>query len=380
MKFIAEKVVPPEVGASEAWVVVDELYRLHREASTYLGSLRGRGCSVNTERIYACRVALYLSWCAERGLDWSAPGFENLLWFRDWLVSVPLPPKGKRQPVQPRFRKSGSADAVLCTMTEFLRFAASMGWVAEKVVSTLSQPKHLRFTPSGWSAGEKRRFRDVEVRTLKFRAVDPGIECFTPEHVTKMIEVADNARDRFLIVLMRVTGLRIGETLGLRREDLHFLPDSTALGCSHRGPHVHVRRRGDNVNKALAKSPRSRVVPVTDEVIDYYRDYQWERDRVPQAAECDMVFVNLYRAPLGAAMKYPNTKQKFDRIAARAQITARPHMLRHTAATEWIAADVAHDVVSDLLGHASQISLQPYLHPSDKRKREAVERVALVTR
>src|SRR2546423_11694598 len=129
MKFIAERAVLPGVAASKAWVVVDDAYRLHREASTYLESLRGRGCSVNTERIYACRVALYLSWCAERGLDWAAPGFENLLRFRDWLVSEPLPPRGKRPQVRPRFRRDGSADAGLCTMTKFLRFCSAMGWV-----------------------------------------------------------------------------------------------------------------------------------------------------------------------------------------------------------------------------------------------------------
>jgi integrase len=380
MKFSVERVVPPKTGAPAAWVVVDEFYQLHREACTYLESLRGRGCSVNTERVYACRVALYLSWCGERGLDWAAPGFENLLRFRDWLVSEPLPPRGKRPPGRPRFRRDGSADAVLCTMTEFLRFGGAMGWVGGQVVSTLSQPKHLRFVPSAWSLGEVRRLRHVEARTLRFRTDDPGIECFTPEQVAVMVELAGNARDRFLIVLMRVTGLRIGEALGLRREDLHFLPDSTTLGCRHCGPHVHVRRRADNVNGALAKSRVSRVVPVNGETIDFYRDYRWERDQVPEAEGCGMVFVNLYRAPLGAAMKCANTKQKFDRIAKRAQITARPHMLRHTAATEWIAEDVPHDVVSDLLGHASAVSLRPYLHPSDARKREAVERVAAVAR
>lgn len=360
--------------------MVDEFYRLHHEACTYLESLRGRGCSVNTERVYACRVALYLSWCSERGLDWAAPGFENLLRFRDWLVSEPLPPRGRRAPVRPRFRKDGSADAVLGTLTEFLRFAGAMGWVGQQVVSTLSQPKHLRFVPAAWSVGEARRLRHVEVRTLRFKTDDPGIECFTSEQVAVMVELAGNARDRFLIVLLRVTGLRIGEALGLRREDVHFLPDSTALGCRHSGPHVHVRRREDNANGALAKSPVSRVVPVNGEAIDFYRDYQWARDQVPEAEGCGMVFVNLYRAPLGAAMKYANTKQKFDRIAKQAQITARPHMLRHTAATEWIAEDVPYDVVSDLLGHASPVSLRPYLHPSDARKREAVERVAAVAR
>ncbi len=376
MKFIAEKAQLPGVIGALAWVVVDELFRLHVEASTYLDSLRGRHCSWNTERNYASRIALYLTWCDERGLDWSDPGFENLVRFRDWLVSTPLPPRGKKPSTTVRFRKDGSADAVLITMTEFLRFGEGPGWVTHKVASTLSKPKYLTHLPQGVEAGESGQLRNAQVRTLKFRTEDPGIECFTPEQIDLMIRLARNARDRFLIVLMRATGMRIGETLGLRREDLHLLPDSRALGCSEPGPHVHVRRRDNNANNALAKSRKSRIVPVEDGVISYYRDYQWERDQVPQAADCDMVFVNLFRAPLGRAMSYPNAKQMFDRLAKWAEIVARPHMIRHTAATDWIAQGVPHDVVQDLLGQLSPSSLKPYLHPSAKRKREAVERVA----
>ncbi|MEU1193974.1 hypothetical protein [Streptomyces sp. NPDC005859] len=51
--------------------------------------------------------------------------------------------------------------------------------------------------------------------------------------------------------------------------DLHLLPDSRGLGCFHQGPHVHVRRRDDNANNALAKSRVERVIPVESEVIDY---------------------------------------------------------------------------------------------------------------
>src|SRR2546423_1157387 len=131
-------------------------------------------------------------------------------------------------------------------------------------------------TPTGWSAGETKRMRHVEVRTLRFRTDDPGIECFTREQVAVMVESAGNARDRFLIVLMRVTGLRIGEALGLRREDLHFLPDSTMLGCIHRGPHLHVRRREDNNNGALATSRISRVAPADAGVNAYCLGYPWE--------------------------------------------------------------------------------------------------------
>ncbi|WP_050514761.1 hypothetical protein [Streptomyces rimosus] len=214
MKFHAEKVTLPGAVLVVAWVVVDELYRMHVEATTYLESVRGRHCSVNTQRVYASRVALYLTWCDERGLDWSSPGFENLLRFRDWLISEPLPPRGKRPPARPRFRREGSGDAVLGTMTEFLCFGVGHGWTAAELAVTLSRPKHLRFLAPGQSAGEGGQFREVQSRTLKLRGDDPGIEFFTAEQVDLLIRLARTARDRFLIVLMRATGMRIGETLG----------------------------------------------------------------------------------------------------------------------------------------------------------------------
>jgi site-specific recombinase XerD len=333
VKFYAEKAVLPEPAGTQ-WVVVDDGYHLHREACLYLASLRGGGSSVNTERNYASRLALYLTWCGERDLEWSQPGFVNLLSFRDWLVSVPLPPRGRKSSVGPRFRKESSANAVLTTMAEFLRFGVGHGWVPSEVAESLSRPKYLRFVPQGFETGENGQYRHVRARTIKFKVDDPGIECFTPQQVDLMIRLARHARDKFLIVLMRATGMRIGETLGLRREDLHLVSDSRSLGCRSKGPHVHVRRRPDNINNALAKSVKSRVVPVGEDVTLAYRDYQWERAEVPAADECDMVFVNLFRAPLGRPMSYPNAKQLFDRLAKWAEIVVRPHMLRHTAATE----------------------------------------------
>lgn len=168
--------------------------------------------------------------------------------------------------------------------------------------------------------------------------------------------------------------MRIGEALGLRREDMHFLPRSTELGCQLRGPHVHIKRRA-NDNGALAKSRFERTVPITDEIADLYADYQYERFRL-KADESDMVFVNLYRQPLGRPMSYSNAKDTFDRLADRAGFTVRPHMLRHTAATAWIRVGTPRDVVQNLLGHVSGSSMEPYLHPTSQDTRDAVEQVA----
>ncbi|MER5853886.1 tyrosine-type recombinase/integrase [Streptomyces sp. NPDC002012] len=181
-------------------------------------------------------------------------------------------------------------------------------------------------------------------------------------------------QDRFLVYLLGATGMRIGEALGLHRQDMHLLPDSSALGCQVSGGHVHVRRRM-NSNGALAKARSPRWIPVDSDVAGPYAEYVYERGQVPQAAESEMVFVNLFRAPLGQPMKYPNVKDLFDRLAVKADFAARPHMLRHSAATRWRRSGTPDDVIQNLMGHVSPSSMVPYIHATDTDKREAVERL-----
>ena len=177
------------------------------------------------------------------------------------------------------------------------------------------------------------------------------------------------------MILLLHTGLRIGEGLGLRRCDMHMLPDSRGLGCATVGAHVHVRHRA-NPNGALAKSRFPRSVPASDAVLAAYADYQYERAQTVGGTGNDMVLVNLYHEPLGAPMNYRAAKRFFDRVAGECGFPVRPHMLRHTAATNWIRAGVDIDVVRALLGHASLASTTVYLHARDEDKRRAVTAVA----
>jgi integrase/recombinase XerD len=60
ISYRAERAISPDRSVS--WVVVDAEYRLHVEGCAFLAGLRGADRSVNTERVYAGRVALFLSW------------------------------------------------------------------------------------------------------------------------------------------------------------------------------------------------------------------------------------------------------------------------------------------------------------------------------
>ncbi|MFE7394547.1 tyrosine-type recombinase/integrase [Streptomyces sp. NPDC057582] len=374
--YVGERAVCPATGITR-WVVVDSrTYRLHDEAVTYLASLRARGCSPNTERVYAGRVALYLNYCLMRRLDWRTPGFLGLAGLQQWLVETPLPSRTSEvRPGPVRFRSRGTANAVMTVVAEFLCFGATHGWVPATTTALLSEPKLLRFTPPGYDTGEFGHRREVRAASFRFRIAEPGYEDLSDEQIRRVIAIALRARDRFLIALLACTGLRIGEALGLHRGDIHLLASSRAVGCGIEGPHVHVRRRTDNPNRALAKSRFSRNVPVTADLVALYTDYQYERGRVAEAAESEMVFVNLFRPPLGGAMSYPNTKEMFDRLARTAGHACRPHMLRHSAATRWLRDGVDRDVVQRLLGHASPLSMEHYRHVDDAEARAAVEHV-----
>ncbi len=364
--FSAERAVSPLDG-SELWVVLDPELVPHREASDFLRALHGASRSPHTIRVYAGRVASFLGWCAGQGVEWSSVSLASLARFKHFVEATP----GRGG----RLRSGATVNATLTAVCEFLRFCARTGVIEQAVAGQLSEPRWLRFTPPGFDAGESGQFRMVRARMLKARAETAFPEAFTPDQAGQIMACCQRPRERFMVTLLCDGGLRIGEALGLRRSDLHLLPDSRCVGCAVLGAHVHVRHRA-NPNGALAKSRFPRTVPASDAVLSSYADYQHERAEIIGEDGCDMVFVNLYHEPLGAPMTYRAAKRLFERLARDCGFPVRPHMLRHTAATAWVRAGTDLDVVRALLGHASLASTTVYLHARDEDKRRAVEAVA----
>lgn len=364
--FQAERAVSPSDG-TVVWVVVDAELVVHREASDFLRALAGASRSPHTIRAYAGRVALFLGWCEEHGVDWKKIALVELGSFKHFLETVPI---GVR-----RVRTGATVNAILTAVCELLRFCARSGVIEAAVADQLSEPRWLRFVPPGFEAGEAGQFRTVRARQVRARAQTPFPEALTFEQAQAVLSCCRRPREVFMVRLLLDSGLRIGEALGLRREDMHMLADSRALGCAVVGPHVHVRRRA-NPNGALSKCRIPRSVPASEAVLAAYIDYQFERCEIPGGDDSDMVFVNLYHEPLGAPMVYRAAKGFFDRLAAECGFVLRPHMCRHTAATNWVRAGVDIDVVQRLLGHFSMASTAVYLHARDEDKRRAVEAVA----
>ena len=363
--------------AGDYWSVVDDhTYETAEVADAFLQYMRfGRGRTESTSRKYAEAVALYFSYCRTRGTSWTDP---NMTAFQMWLRVAQSPRRSA--PV----RQSGSDTArpvrsdnhinlISYVVTEMFKFAAAEGyWPSDKlgVLFETAQVRHPaadRRETTTYKLALRRRHR---LRTRPVRRRDAPVDV-----VKALLGACGNNRDVLLVALLATTGMRRGEALGIRLSDVHFLPTSAVLGCPLEGPHLHITPR-DNSNSARVKNGRARSVPVTSGLVNLYERYRLERDRCPQARDCDFLFVNLYRPPHGHPMKLHAVNELFVRLSSSIGTHVSPHMLRHTFGTE--AAQAATlDVVAEILGHASLRSTQTYLHPNITRQRDAIRAGAL---
>ena len=178
-------------------------------------------------------------------------------------------------------------------------------------------------------------------RVVAFKTPKKLPRVLTPVEVQAILDGCQRLRDRLLFALIYDTGMRIGEALGLRHND---------IAAAER--EVTVRRR-DNANGARVKSGDSRTIPVSAELIRLYADYLHAEYG---DLDSDYVFVNLWGHPRGHPLTYATAYdlvRRLRRLRRRIGIDFDPHWLRHTAATRMLRDGIGIEVVARLLGHSS---------------------------
>jgi len=382
MEFWAQRTVSPLYGR-EGWTVVDDCYVEHVRVGEYLRSILDRGGSVGTARTYAGRLALWLGWTSTSGVDESSPSVEQLAAFARWLERT-LSRKHRRGRNRRRAedrnvvtlqaaRSPATVDGIVAAVVEFVRFGVSREWCEPTVAGRLSSRVELRFVPAGLDRGERTDLPVVQRRAVRRRRAERPPVTLSAGQVAVVVDACANVRDRFVVEALYATGVRVSELCGLHLADLHLLPSAAHLGCQVAGAHLHVVRREDNENRALAKSLWSRVLPVTRALVRCHNAYRFERDAVAAAAESDYLLVNLWRPPLGRALRPDAVEQLFVRLSSKVGFHVRPHMLRHSFASEVALTSKDPALVKELLGHASVRSTDVYLHARWDDMRAAVD-------
>jgi integrase len=339
------------------WVVVDERFQLIEECRGYALWLAHSGRAVNTQKAYQLRLAKFLSWCEETDVFWKTLPFHRLGAYKAHL---------ERQYPEGGRLSGRTVNAHLTAVMVFLRYAVAHGFGTDHLRATVEGRRHAVASLNVAGQWKTTPARLVKAREIKRRPV-----VLTPTQVARILEAVDRPRDRLLVLLMLRCGLRAGEALGLRLEDMHMLPDSGHLGCTVPGPHVHVERRS-NPNGAWAKSPYERNVPVPADVCEVHAAYMAQRYSSLGHHQPDALFLSTTGknpAPLG----YSGLHSMLTAVGKATGLPVRAHQFRHTAATGWARAKVDPDVIMALLGHRSLASTSIYLHPAQDELRGAVE-------
>jgi len=368
------------------WTVLDDELCVVPEADAFLRQVRfGRDGSELTTKAYAGGIALFLRWCDRTGRSWHA-GTEHVGLFITWLrhagpQSSGLDADGGQTgqvlagPGVPPARGARRTNGVVAAVRGMVTHAVAAGQAPAHLVPLLYEVADDRDLPAG-ARGEQGRMAHRLRARHRLREDERQVDRASDAEVTALLRSCLSARDRLVVMLMARAGLRRGEVCGLRRCDIHLLPDSRALGCEVPGAHLHVVRR-DNPNGAWAKSRRQRAVPLDFVTVQGFDAYEFERLAVPRAASSDFVLVNLFREPVGAPMAPDSVNDLITAAAHRAGLArvVTPHQLRHAFGSNVADAGGAADEIADLMGHGSLSSTKVYLHPDPARLRAAVERV-----
>ena len=358
------------------WSVVDEQFELVAMFDAFLFEERvSRDRSEKTTGQYASNLVEFATWARERELlaDLVACA-RNLGMFQLHLRTTPITRRGRGHG---RARSSDRVSDIMSSVRSFYRHQVRR----RAVPGSVNQLLYDVVEPAGGSMPWLEDVPPMVARPLH-RLPRSGLsepQAASLEEYVAMMTVAGGLRDKLLITVLALSGLRIGQVLGLHRSDMHLMANSRAVGCSCPGPHLHVVRREGNENLALSKRRRELVVPAHPWVVGVYAAYCEERDRVPAACLSDFVFVNLRGGELGRAMRDGRAREVVGSLGRRAGIdrVVTPHQFRHGLATEMVESGRSLDEVQMILGHAQVESTRRYAHTSRARQREAIESVSL---
>lgn len=183
-----------------------------------------------------------------------------------------------------------------------------------------------------------------------FRLEPSDIEFLTFEETPRFLAAVPPEWKTFALVPLK-TGLRVGELLALKWEDLDLSAGR-----------LMVRRTLWDKQEVLPKGGQAREVPLGDEVIAALKAHRHLRGPY---VFCDET---------GARLTHSKVKRVVPGACAKAGLAKRltTHGLRHTFASHLVMLGQSLKAVQELLGHTTIEMTMRYAHLSPDVKRDAV--------
>jgi len=167
-------------------------------------------------------------------------------------------------------------------------------------------------------------------------------ESLDREEISGFLADLGTYRDRGIVLLMALGGLRAAEVRGLRLADVD----------------MGLRRV-----RVVGKGGRERVVPVDPAFFAELGGYL--REERPPGCATPACFVVLRGPSAGGPLTEAGMRRIFRTHRARSgAVRVRPHRLRHSYGTELATAGIDLLVLRELMGHASPETTAGYVHLS----------------
>ena len=219
-----------------------------------------------------------------------------------------------------------------------------------------------------WGAVPRNVARLVDPPSQQSREVQP----LEAEEARQFLEAVRGDRLAALWTVALAVGLRRGEALALRWEDIDFKRRTLSVRQS-------LQRIDGRLQSVSPKTPRSvRTIALPDalvEALQAHRTRQLE-ERLgagPQWQDSGLVFTTAIGTPLDGR----NVTRRLQRLLEEAGLPRQTfHALRHGCASLLLAQGVSPRVVMQTLGHTqSATTMEVYQHVSAALEREAADRM-----
>ena len=182
-------------------------------------------------------------------------------------------------------------------------------------------------------------------RKVKLKLPDRLPRAINPQHLDQLLSVIDNCRDRALILLLLRTGMRIGELLNCKLEDIDLCEQKILIYQSDKTSAGRVVYYSADAHQAL---------------------FAWLRVRDPLKQ-------HLFYGRADNPLCYEAARSIFKNCLQKAGLHYSGyslHCLRHSFATDLLNARMPLECLQLLLGHCSLEITRRYARLSDKTREE----------
>ena len=174
--------------------------------------------------------------------------------------------------------------------------------------------------------------------------------------VARLLESPDPSidiglRDRAILETLYSTGIRVGELVGLDKEDIDFI---------------------SGVLKVYGKGKKERLAPIGDRALRAIKAY-FEKIGVNDINEKKPAFLNKSKRRVSDRAVRRIVHKYIHKTSLNENIS--PHSLRHSFATHMLDRGADLRSVQELLGHANLSTTQIYTHVTTERLRSIYEKV-----